>query len=513
MPDQLEAEVSGRRSARPGLLVGAAAVAALAIGGGAVAVNAMMGGSGDQPATAMPSTVAAYAQIDIDPSVGQKVAALQFFDGMDNAELEEMRDGKGREALFDWISQEEGGSLAEMNYQEDIEPWLGDRAAVGVLPGATADELVPLFAVQVKDEGAAESFLNEVMDSQDAADEVDFFFRGDYAVFAEPADIEGIKVALDQGTLADSDAFAADLEALGEQGIVSMWADLPAFQELSNSVNDELSSTLGQAADSTPLMDGQATLEGRMAATVRFDKDAIEFYGQAFDTGAATIEGGDSAHLISGLPDDTSLAFGIEHGDQYVDQVWTMLQEAYPDDVATAQEEAEAEGFTLPDDLKTMLGDSAAFAAGPDIADIDAMDNGEIPSLGYAASTDADAAVSLVDRLIDYAGEGMSSEEMGISYGAVGDLFVIASDPAYQQALAGDGNLGSTRDFTLAVPDADNAAGVAFVSLNDLESLYLDGMGSGQERDMVATMAALGMQTTSDGEGGGTFSVRLVFDE
>lgn len=513
MVDQLESELSGKRSARPVLLFGVAGVAALTIGGGAFAVNTMMGGGGDQPATAMPSTVAAYMQIDIDPSVGQKVAALQFFQGMDNEELEEMRDGKGREALFDWIAEDDpDGPLADMNYEENVEPWLGDRAGIGVLPGETADDLVPVLAVQVKDEAAAESFLNEVL-AAEGGDEVEFFFRGDYVVFAEPDEAEGVEIALDQGTLADSEVFAADLEALGEQGIVSMWADVPAFQDLSNSVNEELNATLGGTAAETPLLDGQAELEGRMAATLRFEEDAVEFYGAAFDAGASPIEGGDSARLILSLPDDTTMAFAFEHGDQYVDQIWAILEEAYPDDTAAAKEEAAAEGFTLPDDLKTMLGDSAVFAAGPDITDVEAMDNGEIPSLGYATSTDAEAAGALVDRLIEYSGEGASVEEMGISYGAEGDVFIIASDPAYQDALAAGGDLGSTRDFELAVPDADAADVAAFVSLNDLESLYLEEIAQGQERDMVASMAAVGMATTSDGEGGATFSVRLVFDE
>lgn len=513
-PDELDPEFSGKRSAKPVILLGAATVAAVTIGGGAYAVSAMMGGGGDQPATAMPATVAAYAQIDIDPSVGQKIAALQFFEGMDNEELEEMRDGKGRGALFDWIAEEDdGGVLADMSYQEDVEPWLGDRAAVGIVPGATSDDVVPLVAVQVKDQGAAESFLNEVMQAEGASQDADFFFRGDYVVFAEPAEVEGIKMALDSGTLADSDAFSADLEALGEQGIVSMWADLPAFQELSNSVNEELSASLGEFAANTPLMDSQTELEGRMAATLRFDQDAVEFYGAAFDSGAETIEGGDSAHVISTLPGDTSLAFALEHGDQYVDQVWTLLEEAYPEDVAQAQQEASAEGFNLPEDLKTLFGDSAAFAAGPDISDVEAMDNGEIPSVGYVANTDADAAADLITRLISYAGEGMTAEEMGIYYGAEGENFVVASDPEYQKALGSAGDLGSSRDFDLAVPDADVADVAAFVSLNDLESFYLEEMAAGQKRDMVASMAAIGMRASSDGEGGGTFSVRLVFDE
>ncbi len=488
------------------ILIAVAALAAIVIGGGAFAVVKIMGGGGDQPSTAMPDTTAVYAQVDIDPSVGQKVAALKFFDGMDTKELEEMRDGQGREALFDWIAEDGDNALSDMDYEEDVEPWLGDRAGVGVVSGATTEDLVPILAIQVKDEAAAESFLNEVVEAEDETDDVEFFFRGDYAVFAGPAEIEGVKQALDAGTLADSDAFTSDVSSLGEQGIVSMWADLPAFQELSDSVNKEMGMSLSDAA-TTPFIDSQAELEGRLAATLRFEDDAIELYGAAFDSGAETIAGGDSAHLISTLPEDTAAAFGIEHGDQYVDQVWTLLEEAYPNDVAEVQQEAAAEGFNLPEDVKTLVGDSMVIAAGPEIVNLDTMDDSNVP-VGYQAHTDADAAVDLIDRVI-----AASGEDLPVPYGAEGDTFIVAGSEPYYDALAGGGDLGSNRAFELSVPDADDADVAAFVSLNEFESAYLGEIEDDQERTVVESMAAVGMRASSDGEGGGTFSVRLVFDE
>ncbi|MGB3684437.1 MAG: DUF3352 domain-containing protein [Ornithinimicrobium sp.] len=506
MPDPVDPAAPTSRASVSWILIAVAAVSAVVIGGGAFAVMAVVGGGGDRPDSAMPGNAAFYAEIDIDPSVGQKVAALQFFDGMDTTELEEMRDGRGREALFDLIADEPDSPLSEMDYEADVEPWLGDRVGVGAIAGATEDEWVPVFAVQVKDEAAAEAFVDDVMAQEEASDEADFFFRGDYMVFTEVEDAESVKMAMDAGTLADNETYTSDMDSLGPQGIMSVWANLPAFQELSDTYSADVEQSLSDVGASQ-LLDSQAELQGRMAGTLRFDEDAIEFHGVAIDTGADTIEGGDSAQLISSLPDDTVAAFGLENGDQYVDQVWTVLEEAFPEDVAQAQEEAAAEGFELPGDIKTMVGDSLVVAAGPGIVDLDGNNADDVP-VGYQASTDGEAAVALLEKVMEASGE-----DLGVPYGGKDGVFTVAGSEAYFDSLVAGGDLGSTRDFEVAVPDADEADMAAYVSLNQLESLYLPEFEQGQERDMAETMAAVGMRASSDGEGSGSFTLRLVFDE
>ncbi|MGB5952526.1 MAG: DUF3352 domain-containing protein [Ornithinimicrobium sp.] len=504
-PDPIDPAGSTSHSLLPWVLVAIAAVAAVVIGGGAYAVMAVMGGGGDRPDTAMPDNTAFYAEIDIDPSVGQKVAALQFFDGMDTAELEEMRDGRGREALFDLIAEEPDSPLAGMDYETDVEPWLGDRVGVGAIAGATEQEWKAVFAIQVKDEAAAEGFVEDVMATEES-EGADIFFRGDYMVLTEPQHAETVKMALDAGTLAEDETYASDMDSLGQKGVMSLWANLPAFQELSDTYNQDVQFSLEELGASD-LLDSQAELQGRMAGTLRFDEDAIEFFAQAIDTGGETIEGGDSAHLISSLPNDTVAAFGLEHGDQYVDQVWTLLEEAFPEDVAQVKQEAATEGFDLPGDIVTMVGDSLVVTAGPEIINLQTSNGEEIP-VGYQASTDADAAVELIDRVV-----ASSGEDLGVPYGGKDGVFTVAGSESYFDALVEGGDLGSTRDFEVAVPDADDADMAAFVSLNQLETLYLSELDEGQERDMVETMAAVGMRASSDDEGGGTFTVRLVFDE
>ena len=62
----------GRKT--PWLLIGGGVAAAALIGGGTAAAL-IMGGGGDRPDSVLPGDIAAYAQIDLYPSAGQKVAA------------------------------------------------------------------------------------------------------------------------------------------------------------------------------------------------------------------------------------------------------------------------------------------------------------------------------------------------------------------------------------------------------------------------------------------------------
>lgn len=504
-PDPIDPAASTSRVSVPWMLLAAATSTAVVIGGGAFAAVAAVGAGGDRPDSAIPGNTAFYAEVDIDPSVGQKIAALQFFDGMDTKELEELREGRGREALFDLVADQSDSPFADLDYEADIEPWLGDRLGVGAVPGVD-DELIPVLVLQVTDETAAQDALAAIRAEEDATEEFDFFFRGDYAVFTEPQDTQSIEAALDAGTLADNATFNADMESLGQQGVASMWADLPAFQSLSDQARQEVANRLDDA-DAAALTDADVDLQGRLAATVRFDQEAIEVSGRAIDTGAEAVAKGDGASLISTLPDDTAIAVGVEHGDQYVNQAWALLEEAMGDDIAKVQQEAAAQGFTLPDDITTVLGDSAVLSAGPGLGNVASMFTTGIP-VGYSARTDADAAATVVDKAMEAA-----DQEFDLSSGSTDGVFTIAGSQAYQDELVAGGNLGSTRDFTLAVPGAEGADMAAFVDLNALEATYLPMVDDAQARTMLESLATVGMSATSDGEGGGSFSLRLAFDE
>ena len=91
---------AGRRT---GLVVGGV-VAALVLGGGAVFAVQQLSGGGAQPADVLPGDSYGYLRLDIDPSAGQKIAAVRFLD-----KLPQVRDtlggGDPRKKLWDLVAQ------------------------------------------------------------------------------------------------------------------------------------------------------------------------------------------------------------------------------------------------------------------------------------------------------------------------------------------------------------------------------------------------------------------------
>ena len=111
------------------LAVGAVVAAAGVIGAGAWAATSFFA-TGAQPAEALPASTVAYASLDLDPSGGQKIEAIQTLRKFPafNDELDLDTDDDLRETVFNEFF---GADVCErVDYDDDIEPWLGSRAAV-----------------------------------------------------------------------------------------------------------------------------------------------------------------------------------------------------------------------------------------------------------------------------------------------------------------------------------------------------------------------------------------------
>ncbi len=507
MEDPIGSVDSTSRRSRPSwFLLASGTATALVIGGGAFSAMAVTSAGGDQPNSVMPASTALYAQVDIDPSVEQKFAALHVFDGVDSEAVEAMRDGRGREALFDLAASQPDSPFADRDYEADIEPWLGDRLGMGAVPGGE-DELIPLLALQVTDEAVAEEFLAEILAEEGVAGEVDYFFRGDYVVLTDAQSLPEIQIDVDEGTLANDPTFSGDMESLGQQGVVSMWADLAAIQASGDNVRQKVVDTLGETRAHV-LTEAEVDLRGRLAATARFDQEAIEVSGRAIDTGAEVVGGEDAGALIGALPNDTVIAVGVEQGDEYVSQGWALFEEAMGEQASELQQEAAAQGLALPGDLSTILGDSAVLSAGPGVGNVMEMLSGGGVPVGYSARTDADAAATLVDKVLTSA-----DQELDVATGDSDGVFTVAGSQTYYDELVTGGNLADTPGFTAAIPEAEGADMAVYANLNAVESLYLPMVEDAQARTMLESLATVGMSATPDGQGGGSFWLRLAFDE
>src|SRR5215218_10147285 len=113
---------------RKAFLSGAIVVGLAAVGGGVWAATSFFA-SGAQPAEALPASTIGYASIDLDPSGGQKIEAFRMLNKFpafeDKIGLD--ADDDIKRAIFD--RAEVSVACDGLDYAQDIEPWLGDRAA------------------------------------------------------------------------------------------------------------------------------------------------------------------------------------------------------------------------------------------------------------------------------------------------------------------------------------------------------------------------------------------------
>ena len=148
------------RRSRKGLLIGGG-VAVLALAGGGVWAWTAFFSQGPQPAEALPDSTLAYVSIDLDPPGQQKVEAIKtlrkFPAFRDEIGLD--TDDDVRKEIFGSLQDE--GLCEDVDYADDVEPWLGDRAAFALVDQGK-DRPAPVFVVQIKDQDEAEDGLEKL---------------------------------------------------------------------------------------------------------------------------------------------------------------------------------------------------------------------------------------------------------------------------------------------------------------------------------------------------------------
>ena len=118
LSDDPQPPASGGRK-RTGLLVGGVVTALVLGGAGAFAFQTLSGG-GSQPADVLPGDAYAYLRLDIDPSAGQKIAAVRFL-----GKLPQVKDTLGsddpRKRLWELASKDASSDcVAKFSYDNDI---------------------------------------------------------------------------------------------------------------------------------------------------------------------------------------------------------------------------------------------------------------------------------------------------------------------------------------------------------------------------------------------------------
>jgi uncharacterized protein DUF3352 len=465
-------------------LIAALAMVLVVAGGGIFAYGKLNGGK--QPEAVLPGTAVAYARVDLNPSAGQKVAAIRFL--MKFPSVKEKLGLTGdkddlRQKLFEQIKKYAGDDLADVNYEKDIKPWLGERAGLAALP-ATDGKKDPnvVLAVQVKSESDANKGLDKLLANED--DKPGRAFSNGYVLLADSQAIVDTAVATAKDNPLEKNAkFNADMDKLGERGFMSAWADIKAIASLSGRVQSEQLAGLGDAS---------------MAAALRFDSQYVELKGIASGDQSIKVNSADAGDLIGQLPDSTAGALAVSGGESLIDTMWKQMEKAANGNLEQlTQGFAEETGLKLPDDLKVVLGKNLALAIDKDTS------NG--PKIAARLETDPAKAEPVVEKLTTLLRD-KSRANIPVESAKDDDTLVLATDKDYADQVLKGGTLGQTDNFKQALPDTKGAVSIGYIDFEAAGSLS---ERFSSDKDLAALKSG-GFVARSTDDGQAEFTLRVV---
>jgi hypothetical protein len=498
----------------------AAIAAVLLLGGGAVAWAALsFFRQGAQPAEALPASTIAYAGLDLDPSGSQKIDAFKTLNrfpafrqqvGVDSVDDVRRTIGEG---ILD------GLRCHGMTYHDDIDPWLGQRAAVAAVDvGRDAPALV--LVVQVTDDDRARGALQALSSCDDVAP-ADHAFRVDqgWALLSDSQDdLDSIAAARDRGTLADDPTYRTWVDRLGDSGVVTMYAAPKAGTYLADGL-DRWTSVLADPgsvlstppdAGATSDLDPDGTLAQELrdfsgaAATIRFTGHGLELavVSDAHVPGVTAFAGDQAGAGVTRLPDDTAAALGISLQPGWVQALVDRVRGSFGPRTTRERvyrEIEQATGLDVPGDLETLLGRSTTFAVGGDL-DYEAAANAADPShvpVGAVVAGDAPAIEAVLDTLRS------SEADLPALLGSdsSGDLVAVGPSAGYRKDLLAGGHLGDTHAFRAVVPAPEHASEILFVDTDRFQKPLEEAWGSDQETaDNLEPLQAIGFSAWVDGD-------------
>ncbi|MDX6223819.1 MAG: hypothetical protein QOE64_195 [Frankiales bacterium] len=495
-----------RRTGRS-LVVALAAVLGLLLAGGTFTAVHLLSGGDDDPAEAAPASTFALLQVDLDPSASQKVGIYRFSKRFPKSPTASKGDsGSVMDTLLTEIVD---SSDTGVSYKHDIKPWLGKSAAFAAYE--TGDHRVkPIAILGYKDKAKAEAALKKATADSDSG----YAFGEKWVVLAPTMDdAKAAVAAAAKSSLAGAGGhYADDVDALRGHPVATAWADIgaafpllysqfggllrrfPGFGDLSGAAGrpseaciaelSELKPSAGKdpyaglsaacraelfgtnptltpkSPEPLPSLDPSLQPRGRIALGLSVNDDVAQLQAKSFgnDTKSAQLTGSkDAARYIRQMPAGTSV--GVATGDLRpgVKALFDVLSKSsFSKEFTDGIDEAERQtGLSFPDDVLTVLGDSAAVAYDKKTDQIGVRTHPE----------NAGKAKSVLDKLASLAADGGDPFEVQTE----GRDVTLSTDADYAKALTGSGGLTSTDLFRKAIGGLPSAPQVvAFANLEQL---------------------------------------------
>jgi hypothetical protein len=501
--DNISPPAHGRRLA----VIFVAVVAVVAAGGVGFAVGTMVGGGGSQPEDVLPSTVVAYADVDLNPGASQKLNAVRLL-----GRFPGVQDAYGAEPDIRQVLVQQLTDRTPLD-GVDVSDWAGDRLGVALAWDDDAQALTPVLAIQVTDEKAAVDDLTAVLDGDQVASSDGYVVitAGANADVFDSSTVDDtdlqtqtaaeIVAAADRSSLSDSPTFTGAFTHL-DDGVASLYSDGPGIAAALRGLVSGLGGPMGIDSQLSDLEEAGVT-----AAVVRAEPDAIEL--DAWSSSTAASDAATPVSLVSGLPESTLFALEFTGGSSGVSEQWERFQKAMQGGVASrqldralAQLEAQYD-IRIPEDLQTLLGDDVLVAV-----DGEGLLNG-IPGAGVRSLTDPAAGADLANRLQHSL--ALLSGGFGLTAHGTKDGMIVATTDDYARDLeTGDGGLGESPSFQRAVPDAATARFVMWLDIAAVSGTLA--LTAPDAADLIAPLDSFGVSVTPDGDGT-QVRARLVFTD
>lgn len=298
--------------AASGWTIGVIATAISAVLGTAIFAAVSLSGGGVQPEELLPGSSFAFAKVDFDPPAGQKLAVRGLTKRFPDAPADELV-GLRNELIRSLIDDGE----VPLDFEKDIEPWLGDRVGVAAFMNSD-DEPEAVVALQTSDADATRRAIEKGAEG-DATPAMEF--RRGYAIIAE--DAESLREALaltDKESLADYDRYQADRSEIGDDQIVVGWADNKMIGQV---FMGELSGYEEESGGDTLTDALEDAFRGRTILGVHAAPRHVELEVVSLD--AAPGGGGALPTTMQGLPDDTVAAMYVHNLARVADDIGATL--------------------------------------------------------------------------------------------------------------------------------------------------------------------------------------------
>ena len=479
------------------------------------------------PATLMPASASAYLGVTVRPEGESKDDAQRISRALFGT------DAPGR-AILDLAAKATGQSA--VSFERDVDPWLGDRAGVALLPAPSGGGADVVLVAGSRDDDKARKALESSgrLSQQETFRDVDYrrsadgrlagaVFEGALVLGSERAVQAVIASVRDDSVLSDAASYTQAIGELPKEGVATAYLDVSAVAEL-------IGGLLG-GGTTAQLIEPVLSAQGdAIAASVIPERDGlrIEAVGTGTGSGIAAVQAkGGASKAITTLPGDSWLALGISDVGATISTLLDAASsaggiQAIGLNVLLGQIESSL-GLKLREDVLAWMGAGGLFVRG--------TAKGHVSGALVVRSKDPAATRRAVRKLRGALGglpagaaarpfqvpgidEGalLTLGKLRLELAAAGDRFVIAIGPgALAKALHPGEQLADTAKFQSAQKRLgdDLKAGLYLdlPQLGDLLARSGDGPGGALLAGVLRRMSQLAAGGTQDGD---TSRVRIA---